>query len=121
MKINIWFITGFKRIFIRIKNQITFPNDTLGTKCYFSEIQFLNIFKCYNGKKSILGDANVEILFIIIVLLLIILFFISFALFIRRLIINSSVRSGNSNNLEEKLDKLIDQNNQLLLLLKDKK
>ena len=57
----------------------------------------------------------------IIILFLIILFFISFALFVRRLIINSSVKVNNSSDLEEKMDRLIEQNEQLLLLLKDKK
>ena len=59
-------------------------------------------------------------LFILIVMLLIVLFFISFALFIRRLIIDSSVKANNSRNLEEKIDRLIEQNEQLLLLLKEK-
>lgn len=48
--------------------------------------------------------------FMITVILLISLFFISFALFIRRLIINSSVKSNSYNDLEEKLDNLIEQN-----------
>lgn len=60
-------------------------------------------------------------LFMITVILLIFLFFISFALFIRRLIINSSVKSNSYNDLEKKLDKLIEQNEQLILLLKEKK
>ncbi|WP_413363472.1 DUF4083 family protein [Lysinibacillus sp. 3P01SB] len=60
-------------------------------------------------------------LFMITVILLISLFFISFALFIRRLIINSSVKSNSYNDLEKKLDKLIEQNEQLILLLKEKK
>lgn len=59
--------------------------------------------------------------FMITVILLISLFFISFALFIRRLIINSSVKSNSYNDLEEKLDNLIEQNEQLILLLKEKK
>ncbi|MEK3765898.1 DUF4083 family protein [Solibacillus sp. FSL K6-4121] len=62
-----------------------------------------------------------EIIFLVIVLLLIILFFISFTLFIRRLIINSAVKANNSNDLGEKMDKLIEQNEQLLLLLKEQK
>lgn len=56
---------------------------------------------------------------IIIVFFLVGLFFISFALFIRRLMINSSV--NNSNDLGGKIDKLIKQNEQILLLLKEKK
>ncbi|WP_336046298.1 DUF4083 family protein [Solibacillus ferritrahens] len=46
---------------------------------------------------------------------------ISFALFIRRLLINSAVKANNSNDLGEKMDKLIEQNEQLLLLLKEQK
>ena len=59
-----------------------------------------------------------ESLYLIIVILLIVLFFISFALFIRRLIINSSIKANNLSDLEEKMDRLIEQNEQLLLLLK---
>ena len=62
-----------------------------------------------------------ENLFLLIVMLLIILFFISLALFIRRLIINSSIKANNSRDLGEKMDKLIEQNEQLLLLLKEQK
>lgn len=62
-----------------------------------------------------------ETFFPIIVMLLIISFFISFALFIRRLIINSSVKANNSSDLGKKIDKLIEQNEQLLLLLKEQK
>lgn len=61
-----------------------------------------------------------ESLYSIIVILLIVLFFISFALFIRRLIINSSVKANNLSDLEEKMDRLIEQNDQLFLLLKEK-
>jgi len=61
-----------------------------------------------------------ESLYSIIVILLIVLFFISFALFIRRSIINSSVKANNLSDLEEKMDRLIEQNDQLFLLLKEK-
>jgi len=61
-----------------------------------------------------------ESLYSIIVIFLIVLFFISFALFIRRLIINSSVKANNLSDLEEKMDRLIEQNDQLFLLLKEK-
>lgn len=61
------------------------------------------------------------VLFPVIVLLLVILFFISFVLFIRRLLINSTVKANNSKDLNEKMDKLIEQNEQLLLLLKEQK
>ena len=59
-------------------------------------------------------------LFLIIVLLLVGLFFISSALFIRRLLLNSSFKANNSNDLGAKIDKVIEQNKQLLLLLKEK-
>ena len=61
------------------------------------------------------------VLFPVIVLLLVILFFISFALFIRRLLINSAVKANNSSDLSEKMDKLIEQNELILLLLKEQK
>ena len=60
-------------------------------------------------------------LFSIIIMLLILLFFISFALFTRRLLINASVKSNRSNELENKINRLIEQNEQLLLLLKNEK
>ena len=60
-------------------------------------------------------------LFMIIVLLLTVLFFVSFSLFIRRLIINSLGKANSSSDLEGKIDRLIEQNEQLLLLLKEKK
>ena len=59
-------------------------------------------------------------LFMIIVLLLTVLFFVSFALFIRRLIINSLGKANSSSDLEGKMDRLIEQKEQLLLLLKEK-
>lgn len=62
-----------------------------------------------------------ESLYLIIVIFLIVLFFLSFTLFIRRLIINSLVNANNSSDLEDKMDRLIEQNEQLLLLLKEKK
>ena len=52
-------------------------------------------------------------LFSIIIMLLILLFFISFALFTRRLLINASVKSNRSNELENKINRLIEQNEQL--------
>ena len=72
-------------------------------------------------KTVIIGEIHMEVLFQIILILLIILFFISFTLFIKRLIINSSVKANNSRDLEEKMDKLIEQNEQLLLLIKERK
>lgn len=56
----------------------------------------------------------------IIIMTLIVLFFISFALFIRRLLINSSVKAKNLSHLEKKVDRLIEQNDQLFSLLKEK-
>ena len=61
-----------------------------------------------------------ERLYPIIVIILMVLFFISFALFIRRLIINSSAKANNLSDLGEKMDRIIEQNNQLFLLLKEK-
>ena len=65
---------------------------------------------------SILG-----MILIIIVLGLIILFVISLTLFIRRLLINSSARSNESNELGKKLDILIEQNEKVISLLTEKK
>ena len=62
-----------------------------------------------------------DILLTIVFLLLIILFVISFVLFIKRLIINSLVEANNSTGLARKVDRLIEQNEQILLLLKEKK
>ena len=56
----------------------------------------------------------------IVIVLLLVLFFISFALFIRRLIINSLVKANHLSDLERKMDQLIEQNDQLILLLKQK-
>ncbi|MGE7023625.1 DUF4083 family protein [Solibacillus cecembensis] len=52
---------------------------------------------------------------------LILLFVFSFTLFIRMLLINSSARSNKSNKLEQKLDMLIEQNEKILSLLKERK
>lgn len=57
----------------------------------------------------------------ILIVLFFVLFFISFFLFIRRLIINSSVKANSLSDLEGKMDRLIEQNDQLFLLLKEKK
>ncbi|WP_042348537.1 DUF4083 domain-containing protein [Bacillus massiliigorillae] len=50
-----------------------------------------------------------------IIFILLIIGALSFSLFIRRLLINTSRNQQNSNNIEEKLDKIIE------LLEKDKK
>ncbi|WP_371514643.1 DUF4083 family protein [Solibacillus sp. R5-41] len=52
---------------------------------------------------------------------LILLFGFSFTLFIRMLLINSSARSNKSNKLEQKLDMLIEQNEKIISLLKERK
>ncbi|WP_144475630.1 DUF4083 domain-containing protein [Cytobacillus oceanisediminis] len=43
-----------------------------------------------------------------IVIVLIILFVVSFTLFIRRIIINTSSKSTQTNEIEKKIDKIID-------------
>lgn len=57
----------------------------------------------------------------IIVIGLIILFVISLTLFIRRLLINALVRSKEYSEFEKKLDKIIEQNEKVISLLKEKK
>ncbi|WP_313891140.1 DUF4083 family protein [Psychrobacillus sp.] len=49
-----------------------------------------------------------DLLFTLFLLTLILIGVISFLLFIRRLLINSSLRNNNSNEIETKLDKIID-------------
>lgn len=62
-----------------------------------------------------------DILYLLIVFALIILFFISFTLFIRKQLINSSQKNQHSTqNIEAKLDKIIQQNEELLTLYKNK-
>ncbi|AST90030.1 MULTISPECIES: DUF4083 family protein [Sutcliffiella] len=58
--------------------------------------------------------------FFIIVFALILLFVISFSMFIRRILINSSIRANNSNAIAKKLDKLIEQNEKIVSLLEKK-
>jgi len=67
------------------------------------------------------GISITSTIFTIIVIGLIILFFISLTLFIRRLLINSSVRSNESIEFGKKLDKIIEQNEEVISLLKEKK
>ncbi|WP_274310393.1 DUF4083 family protein [Solibacillus daqui] len=65
-------------------------------------------------------EAILQFIPIVAVFGLIILFFISFTLFIRRLLINSSVKSNNANKIGNKLDMLIEQNEKIISLLKEK-
>lgn len=68
------------------------------------------------GNVSTLGG-----ILIIIVIGLIILLVISFVFFISRLLINTSEKSNQSNELENKIDKLIEQNEKIISLLKERK
>lgn len=56
----------------------------------------------------------------LIFLLLAILFMISFALFVRRLLINSSIKSKGTSDIATKLDKIIEQNEKIISLNKEK-
>lgn len=49
-----------------------------------------------------------DLLFTLVLLALILLGFVSFFLFIRRLLINTSLRNNHSNDMDSKLDKIID-------------
>ena len=51
---------------------------------------------------------------------LIILFVVSFTIFIRKMLINPSIRNFGSNEIEKKLDMIIEQNNKLISLLEKK-
>ncbi|RCW62762.1 DUF4083 family protein [Saliterribacillus persicus] len=59
--------------------------------------------------------------YLVIVVGLIFLFFISLTVFIRRLLTNYSLRSNEAKDVEKKLDKLIEQNDIIISLLKEKK
>ncbi|MGG0309102.1 DUF4083 family protein [Priestia megaterium] len=50
----------------------------------------------------------ISIVYLIIIIGLIALFIVSFTLFIRRLLINSSIKSSCSIEIEKKLDKIIE-------------
>ncbi|OLO24770.1 DUF4083 domain-containing protein [Priestia megaterium] len=50
----------------------------------------------------------ISIVYLIIIIGLIALFVVSFTLFIRRLLINSSIKSSRSIEIEKKLDKVIE-------------
>jgi biopolymer transport protein ExbD len=54
------------------------------------------------------GFNIASLFFIGIVIVLIILFVVSFTLFIRRIIINTSSKSTQTNEIEKKIDKIID-------------
>lgn len=49
-----------------------------------------------------------DLLFILVLLALVLLGFVSFFLFIRRLLINTSLRNNHSNDIDSKLDKIIE-------------
>lgn len=66
-------------------------------------------------------EVFLQFMQIIAMFALIILFFISFTSFIRRLLINSSTSSKNANDNGNKLDRLIEQNEKIISLLKEKK
>ncbi|MGW5887727.1 DUF4083 domain-containing protein [Priestia megaterium] len=50
----------------------------------------------------------ISIVYLIVIIGLIALFVVSFTLFIRRLLINSSIKSNRSIEIEKKLDKIIE-------------
>ncbi|MEM5003160.1 DUF4083 family protein [Priestia megaterium] len=50
----------------------------------------------------------IPIVYLIIIIGLIALFIVSFTLFIRRLLVNSSIKSNRSIEIEKKLDKIIE-------------
>lgn len=57
----------------------------------------------------VIDNFNViSIVYLIIIIGLIALFVVSFTLFIRRLLINSSIKSNRSIEIEKKLDKIIE-------------
>ncbi len=62
-----------------------------------------------------------QTVYLVIVVGLIFLFFISLTVFIRRLLTNYSLRSNEAKDVEKKLDKLIEQNDIIISLLKEKK
>jgi Domain of unknown function (DUF4083) len=62
----------------------------------------------------------IAIIYQIIVFGLIILFVVSFFLFIRRILINASLRIKKLNEIGEKLDKIIEHNEQIITLLEKK-
>ena len=61
-----------------------------------------------------------EAISLIIISGLIILFVLSFTLFIRRMLINSSIGNSGSNEIEKKFDTIIEQNNKIISLLEKK-
>ncbi|MCU9595686.1 DUF4083 domain-containing protein [Caldibacillus thermolactis] len=62
----------------------------------------------------------IAIIYQIIVFGLIILFVVSFFLFIRRILINATLRIKKLNEIGEKLDKIIEHNEQIITLLEKK-
>ncbi|MHA6253277.1 DUF4083 family protein [Oceanobacillus sp. CAU 1775] len=61
-----------------------------------------------------------DAVYLIIISGLIILFVLSFTLFIRRMLINSSIKNTGSNEIEKKFDTIIEQNNKIISLLEKK-
>ena len=57
---------------------------------------------------------------VIMIVGLVILFFISFAFFISRMLVSTSKRSE-TDNLEEKLEMIIEQNDRIISLLEEKR
>ena len=62
----------------------------------------------------------IAIIYQIIVFGLIILFVVSFFLFIRRIMMNATLRIKKLNEIGEKLDKIIEHNEQIITLLEKK-
>ncbi|MFC4559279.1 DUF4083 family protein [Virgibacillus kekensis] len=62
-----------------------------------------------------------QTVYLVIVFALILLFIISFIFFVRRLLINSSTQGNEAEEIEKKLDRIIEQNDRIISLLKDKK
>ncbi len=67
------------------------------------------------GRMSLFENDMFAVIYLCVMIGLIVLFLVSFSLFIRRLLINSSIKNIHSDQIEKKLDKIIE------LLEKDKK
>jgi hypothetical protein len=70
--------------------------------------------------QKVVFTMGLETIYLTIAIGLIILFVVSFTLFIRKMLINSSLRNSGSNEIEKKLDMIIEQNNKLISLLEKK-
>ncbi|MGE7922391.1 DUF4083 family protein [Viridibacillus arvi] len=60
-------------------------------------------------------------IYLLVIFVLIILFTISFALFIRRLLINTSQKNNHTHSIERQLEQIIEQNKEIISLAKEKK